>query len=223
MDESDILTFHVPLNTSGPYPTRNLINATFFESWKHSKVLLNTSRGEILDEKAFLLAHKQGLIKHCVLDVFPSEPGFNPELAVADLITPHIAGYSLRGKLNGTAMMLKEFCRYFDLPQQNHVLFPTPENSEIPFPEGPLRYQKWGDYLYHFATKSYAIVKDDLELRQSLQKAHPEKEFDRLRRQYPIRHEFAGFQISSLPASETLLGNRLAGLGFRVKREDRGN
>src|SRR5690606_20600958 len=106
----DIITFHTPLTKTGPHPTLHLADQAFFEALAKPVVLMNMGRGEAFDEDAVIAARDRGAITHLVLDVFPGEPNVNPELGRrADLISPHIAGYSIQGKLNGTTQIHDAF------------------------------------------------------------------------------------------------------------------
>src|SRR5690606_24229129 len=99
----------------------------FYTALAKPIVLMNMGRGEAMDEPALIEAVDNGVVKHLVLDVFPGEPNVNPELAKrADLISPHIAGYSIQGKLNGTAQIHEAFCKHFDLAKKSGVEYPKP-------------------------------------------------------------------------------------------------
>ncbi len=88
--ESDVLSLHVPLNDS----TRNLIDETAMRQMKNTAFLINTSRGEVVDELALKHALKSGTLAGVALDVFAQEPPEDIELiALPNLIaTPHIGG-----------------------------------------------------------------------------------------------------------------------------------
>jgi glyoxylate reductase len=87
---SDIITIHVPLLPS----TRHLLGEKEFKKMKKSAVVINTSRGPVIDEKAMMNALKEGLIRGAALDVFEQEPTplDNPLLKLDNAIfTPHYA------------------------------------------------------------------------------------------------------------------------------------
>ncbi len=93
--ESDVVTLHVPLTEEGPFATRRMADARFFARMKPGASFFNASRGEVVDESDLLLALESGHVGHAVLDVWAHEPYWNADLARrADIITPHIAGYS---------------------------------------------------------------------------------------------------------------------------------
>lgn len=94
--ESDVITVHTPL-TDG---TRNLIGAKEFENMKDGVVIINCSRGGIIDEQALLDALQSGKVRGACLDVFEQEPpGDNPLLTLDNVIaTPHIGSATVEGQ-----------------------------------------------------------------------------------------------------------------------------
>lgn len=114
--ECDIITFHTPLIKEGRYKTFHLADSNFFGLLQKKTVLINTSRGEVIDTSAVLNAISEQKISEAVIDVWENEPHINMELLHKVYIgTPHIAGYSADGKLNATVMTLKSLCEFFHL------------------------------------------------------------------------------------------------------------
>lgn len=108
--QADIVSVHVPLTAGGAHPTRGLLSAERLSLLRPGSVLINTARGEVLDE----IALKQRLLQRgdlqAVLDVFHNEPEIDRELIhLARIATPHIAGYSRAAKQAGTARVLEAF------------------------------------------------------------------------------------------------------------------
>jgi phosphoglycerate dehydrogenase-like enzyme len=94
--ESDIVTIHLPLLRE----TRGLVGARALSLMKPNAVLLNTSRGPIVDEEALARALAENRIAGAGLDVFAEEPipGSSPLLTLENvLLTPHVAGHSYEG------------------------------------------------------------------------------------------------------------------------------
>jgi glyoxylate reductase len=91
--ESDFISLHVPLTGE----TRHLIGLTELEAMKRSAFLINTSRGEVVDEKALVKALQNGRIAGAGLDVFEFEPAIEKELTEMDnvVILPHIGSASV--------------------------------------------------------------------------------------------------------------------------------
>ena len=91
--ESDIVTLHVPLTDE----TRHLIDARRLALVKRDAVLVNTSRGPVVDEEALAIALEEGTIFAAGLDVYEREPEVHPRLLVAPrtVLLPHIGSASL--------------------------------------------------------------------------------------------------------------------------------
>jgi glyoxylate reductase len=90
--EADVVSIHVPLMSS----TTHLITAERLLCMKRSAILINTSRGPVVDEKALINALRQGTIRAAGLDVFEYEPALTNGLVDLPnvVITPHIASAS---------------------------------------------------------------------------------------------------------------------------------
>lgn len=88
LKESDFVSIHVPLTQE----TRHLIGMNEFQIMKKNAIIINTSRGPVVDEKALVFALKQGLIWGAGLDVYENEPQIEPELFNLEnvIIAPHI-------------------------------------------------------------------------------------------------------------------------------------
>ena len=106
----DLITIHVPYSKEGAYPTSDLLNQSH-SSFLKDKILINTSRGGVVCEK--LVTESDDLIY--VADVWVDEP--IPSITTiqnAFISTPHIAGYSIEGKINGTSVIASECAKAFD-------------------------------------------------------------------------------------------------------------
>src|SRR4030043_439722 len=93
LKESDVISIHCPLNDS----TRHLIGEREFTKMERKPLLVNTSRGAIVDEKDLINALKQGHISGAGLDVLEKEPpdAQNPLLKMQNVVlSPHIGFYS---------------------------------------------------------------------------------------------------------------------------------
>ncbi len=93
LKDSDFISIHCPLNES----TRHLIGEKEFQKMEKKPLLINTSRGPIIDEKALIQALVEGRISGAGLDVFEKEPPDpeNPLLKMENVIlSPHVGFYS---------------------------------------------------------------------------------------------------------------------------------
>jgi D-3-phosphoglycerate dehydrogenase len=88
--QSDVISLHVPLTDE----TRKICDERFFKKMKPTGFLINTSRGEVVDQKALKRALKQKLIAGAAIDVFTEEPPSDADfLSLPNLmVTPHIGG-----------------------------------------------------------------------------------------------------------------------------------
>jgi D-3-phosphoglycerate dehydrogenase len=105
LSASDFVTMHLPLTNE----TRHMINSKALEAMKPSAFLVNTSRGELVDEDALFIALSTGVIAGAAEDVFSKEPpGAHPLLSLDNFIlTPHI-GMHTQEAVQRTAMAAAE-------------------------------------------------------------------------------------------------------------------
>jgi erythronate-4-phosphate dehydrogenase len=185
----DIVCLHVPLTRTGPHPTFRMINPERLALMHDSSLLVNTARGNVLDGAALLSQLNSGRL-HAALDVWPGEPQIDPELVKATTVaTPHVAGYSDDGKLNGTLMVYKAFCAWLDEPP----IAPVDDGSEIL--ELDLHSVK---NPISSALKAACFVQSHDSAMRRLTDLAPKKRammFDRLRREYPSRRDFLAWRI----------------------------
>ncbi len=87
--EADIVSIHVPLVPA----TKHLINAERLAMMKKTAILINTSRGPVVEEEALVAALKNGVIRGAGLDVFEFEPKVSADLLTFDnvVVNPHLA------------------------------------------------------------------------------------------------------------------------------------
>jgi erythronate-4-phosphate dehydrogenase len=213
----DFITLHTPLTFEGIDKTFHLANADFFNSLKEGAGFINTSRGGVVDTQALKNAMESGKLGSVVLDVWENEPNIDNELLrKVDLSTPHIAGYSLDGKVEGMMMIYRAVCDYFNLPVERRIedFLPVPELSMV---EVNPDLGSEEELLHDTVQQVYVINRDDFNTREIL--LVPEEErgrfFDDLRKNYPVRREFQNTEVVLAGQNEKLRG-KLAGLGFKV-------
>ena len=171
---SDVITFHVPLTHCGAYPTWHIAGARFFEALRRAPVIINTSRGGVVDEAALLCAMDSGKVSQAVIDTWENEPDVNRRLLDRAFIgTPHIAGYSADGKVNADNMVLAGVCGFFGIADVPHVV-PPPLVLDCPLPARGTE-----DYYLRL----YDPLSDSARLKSS------PGTFEDLRGNYPLRRE----------------------------------
>lgn len=176
LENSDIVTMHVPLDET----TRGMADATFFALMKPGAIFINAARGEVIDEQALIAAApKLGAV---VIDTWCNEPDINEELLdIADIATPHIAGYSLLGKQNATTMAVQAVARFFCIPELYDFKPQDADSSHEPVLLD-LKGKNHGEIAAVFQY-NYPIFTDDFRLRME-----PHK-FDKLRTEYQYRRD----------------------------------
>ena len=218
--QADFITLHVPLTCDGPDATFHLIGADELAHMTPSAILINTARGEVVDNTALLETLTKGTIGGAVLDVWEREPAINWDLLDrVTLGTPHIAGYSADGKINGTVMVYHACCRFWGI--EPVWVPPDPPAAPAPGSLPHLQFDATGKDFQTLAhdilTTLYHLPADHARMRDLLALPEPvrPRAFDRLRRDYPHRREFAGSPISITGADRNLIA-RLQTLGIRA-------
>jgi erythronate-4-phosphate dehydrogenase len=200
--DCDIVTCHTPLTFDGPDPTYRLIGETFFERLKPGAWFCNAGRGEVVHEAALHHALDEKCLDAVVLDVWDREPEIDGRLlARVDIGTPHIAGYSLEGKLNGTAMVYRDACAFLGVePTWSAESAAPPRPAGLPLPgfaDGDTAHRQLDREgvaaLASRVAACYPILRDDEALRKTvgLGAAERGRAFDLLRKTYPVRREFS--------------------------------
>lgn len=215
--QADFVTLHVPLITEGMDTTIHLIGEKELAHMSPSSVLINTSRGEVVDNLALLKAIEHDELKGTVLDVWEDEPFINWELVNrVTIATPHIAGYSFDGKVNGTIMIYQAVCHYFRVAPT----WQAPSDfSRLPTPGDTIEVRDEDLYAFvlQLATRHYDLQGDDARIRSLLTRPSSGRSagFDQLRKGYPIRREFFTSSVGLQRASPSII-SRLADLGFSI-------
>ncbi|MCX5684759.1 MAG: 4-phosphoerythronate dehydrogenase PdxB [Planctomycetota bacterium] len=213
---ADIVTFHVPLERGGPDPTHHMISDARLAAMKRGVTILNSSRGSVADSAALKRAMDAGRLGSLVLDVWEGEPNIDLDLlGRARLATPHIAGYSYDGKINGTRMVMEAMCRHFGLVREwdPAPLMPPPAVPRVLLAKGVAVQQA----LRQAIRAAYDIEADDGRLREVGEKPVEErgKFFSALRKKYAVRREFASMTVE-LAAADAALEAAFKALDFGV-------
>ena len=197
LSQSDVVSLHVPLtdkketdtqgaisisNNGSDYPTRHLINTKSLAMMLPQTMLINSARGPVIDAAA-LEADISSTNRQVVLDVFEYEPQVSETLlSKLAIATPHIAGYTVEGKLRGTQIIYDALCEKLSVTptQSMHALL-------------PLNMFLWSELKAHpdRLIKFYDIMQDDASLRNKIADGQVNgADFDQLRRDYHLRREW---------------------------------
>lgn len=218
LQQSDIVTFHTPKTKTGKHPSFHLLNQSNISLLKQDVVLVNASRGEVIDNQALLTEVQrreqagEAAIK-LVLDVWENEPNPLPELIeYCDLATAHIAGYSLEGKARGTEILYQKVCELFgrEVDKLLSTMLPKHNIAELRLNQLPDD-EREIKALTHLV---YDIRRDDALFRQLLN----QNGFDWLRKNYPVRREWRSvkLQLVQPPNSSDQKAEKYLQLGFDI-------
>tara|TARA_R110000796_G_scaffold46008_5_gene111394 strand:+ start:21766 stop:22962 length:1197 start_codon:yes stop_codon:yes gene_type:complete len=207
LSEADVISCHVPLTRDGADATWHLFDQKRLHSLRPGAWLINSSRGPVVDGLALeaLLAERDDV--QVVLDVWEQEPLVSRSLADrCALATPHVAGYSLDGKLRGTAQIYQALCAFLGEPEQ-HKLDQLAPSDGVARLTMALDLERSGsvnsgqvledEILRRALRYVYDVRDDDARMRRMLLGAAGTDDygqacrqgFDRLRRSYPLRRE----------------------------------
>ena len=175
LENSDIVTLHTDLNPT----SRGMAGEEFFSKMKDGAIFINSSRGEVVVDEALL--ESVGKMKGVILDVWNCEPALNLMLMeAADIATPHIAGYSYEGKVNGTAMAVKAVAEHFGIEGlQDFKIVPAEKNTNF-FSKNELSQYQISEYFQNI----FPIFGHCGDLKQNPQN------FELLRSNFKYRREF---------------------------------
>jgi len=186
-ENCNVITNHVPLTRSSKYPTHALISGKLLNKMKDNTLLIHASRGGVLVESDLLgIMEKKNI--SAAIDVWENEPDFNSELTNSSMLaTPHIAGYSYNGKLNGTMQVLKNIENFFGIKPNYDILIK--ENK---------KHKQHKKLLINNLQEIYKELNDNRQFEDDfakmqeaskLDKAGKEAFFQEIRKNYPKRYE----------------------------------
>ncbi|SHG13282.1 erythronate-4-phosphate dehydrogenase [Microbulbifer donghaiensis] len=200
--QQDVICLHAPLVKSGPHPSFHMIGERELAQIKDDAVLISAGRGAVVDNQALLQLLRRGKRFTAVLDVWANEPDIDIDLLeLVDIGTPHIAGYSLDGKLAGTRMIRAALSRALSLPasgeeggrqgsMKREVVSPDKAESAV-------------GAVARALLQIYDPRADDRRLRAAAMGELPmAKAFDQLRREYPERLEFSHYRADAAALDE---------------------
>ncbi len=193
--EADVVTLHVPLSRSGEDATWHLLDAPRFARMRRGAFLINAARGPVIDSDAWLAAKASGQVRGTILDTWDPEPAYRLDVREqVDWGTPHIAGHSFEGKVNGTLHVYREACAVLDVAPTFTPQLPPPPVPSITLDASGLDDEA---LLRRLVLPVYDVTVDDAAMRGAVcaDDTQRAKAFDRLRRDYPMRREFDATRV----------------------------
>ena len=208
---ADVITLHTSLHDRSPWPSCGLLSQECLSRISADSLLINASRGEVIDQNALLAACENGTAPTLVLDVWHGEPSVSAQLLNhCALGSAHIAGYSQDAKWRGTQHILGAMARSCDLNLSGRLQhLPT-----LPVSLGSGA--SLADALRTLVSQVYDIREDDRLLREVVAQPDAAKGFDALRKQYRVRRELGAvsLQDDAGNAAVTALGGMLTQLQY---------
>ena len=207
VEQADIVSFHVPLVKEGPYQTKHLLNQENLSKLKPNAIVVNSCRGDVIDNQALLSHMQQGANLSLVLDVWENEP--NIEQALLPFIrigSVHIAGHSHEGKAGGTDMLYQALCKTLGVEATHQLadLLPTPALEKITLTDTANEQS-----ITQLVHALYDVRRDFGLLKSGLNTVG----FDSLRKNYPGRREFSSLAVE---CNVSAFAHQLSQLGFNV-------
>ncbi|QIZ77182.1 4-phosphoerythronate dehydrogenase [Ferrimonas lipolytica] len=198
--QCDVITLHVPLSSDTFY----LLDNQRLSQLQANCWLINASRGEVIDNRALINYKQQQPTLRLVLDVWENEPTPMMELvALAEIATPHIAGYSVEGKIRGSQMLHQAL---YQGKQTTPTLAELIDVEPLPVVTAPAQLEQ--QWLAQICATVYDIAQEDLRFRSALPTG-----FDARRKANLARREFSAQRIIGAPAG---MATTLSELGFTI-------
>jgi len=213
----DVVTLHTPLTRGQHHPTYHMVGDAELDALTSRQLLINSGRGEVIDNSALLRRLEKKDAPVVALDVWEGEPAINAELVSRVwLATPHIAGYSLEGKVQGTEMIYQALCRFLGLPvrKQAGQFLPEPALNKVSFTSAAGERS-----AIRIALRAcYDPRRDDGRLRAAMRMPEHERAqaFDRLRKDYPVRRECSSLKVQ-LKGTSKSMQDVFRVMGFKLK------
>ncbi|MEM7151828.1 MAG: 4-phosphoerythronate dehydrogenase [Myxococcota bacterium] len=197
LESSFVISLHVPLTRIGAHATHHMLNREQLSRLRHGQLLVNTSRGGVIDDGALerWIGDHEG---KALIDVWESEPRIRESLlqgsSAVQLATPHVAGYTLEGKLSATRQVHEALCRFlgrepdFDGKQVLQDLGTIELTCHDP--DAKHDWRPW-------VAAAIPLMRDDAKLRAlaGLTPMDRGARFEDMRRTYHLRRELSAFVI----------------------------
>ena len=193
--ECGVITLHAELTRKNPWPSYHLLAEAELAEIPEDSLLINASRGGVVDNAALSALLAKGAGPDVILDVWEGEPQLDSTLLrQVQLGTPHIAGYSLDGKLLATSMLIDAMAGNLQIPLSDSKSA-AGNAPALLIPEGV----NGAALLRAVVAQRYDIWTDDTDLRAATlgaNAADAAAAFDQLRRNYPERREILGSRLA---------------------------
>lgn len=205
--QSDVITLHVPLTQVGAYPTYHMVDRDFLRKCLRRPVLINACRGAVCPSEVLVWARRAGFLSALIIDCWEGEPAIDAQLLeLADIASPHIAGFSADGKRRASLLALEAVCQHFSIPCDDLWQMAEPLAS----PSNP--------YIdLHDVAESWQVpvaMLSTLDLTSLTQRMKGRSEsFETLRRAYTYPREMGAYSIRGAAAGKRSVLQRL---GFGV-------
>ncbi len=203
---ADVLSLHVPLTTSGRWATAGMLNVERISRIRNGAVFVNTARGGVADDAALAAARRDGRLAALVIDVWSGEPEVNPELlATADLLTPHIAGHSIEGRVAGTRIVAESIAAW--VGRAEWAARDDLQAPRVAPPELVAFQRAAAGGANAMMAAVYDISADAERFRLAVSQASAgdprgREEFKKFRREYPHRREVASYLQDGRPVAD---------------------
>ncbi len=201
---ADIISLHVPLNQDEDR-TFHLFDGKQLDKIKDGAVIFNTSRGPVIDNNELLntIDRKDLTV---VLDVWENEPLINTNLLKKCFIaSPHIAGYSLEGKVNGTLMIYHSLCEFLKQEKKWKPSLPPVSGSIFKLNNDSMSLEQ---IFYSISSTIYQIENEKKHMLKMLDIDTFKRKlyFDSMRKNYDLRREFNNYtlQVNNKDTAEFL-------------------
>ncbi len=207
-ENADFISFHVPLTYMGNYPTFNMAADDFFSRIKVNSFILNSSRGGVVNENLMVQSYQKKRIRGMAIDVWFGEPLILDILLNECLIaTPHVAGYSIEGKINATLMAVMAIANHFNFKLNSFKPSKNPIEETIELNCSQFITNNSNLNLHSLMNRVYNIASETKCLKNEPQN------FEKIRNNYAYRRENSGYFLSGCRSD---LVNVINNLGFKV-------
>lgn len=205
----DIVSLHVPLIKQGEYKTYHMLNETNFNYLKDDVLLINASRGDVIDNVAFCNYLKKHDSIKAYFDVFEGEPQIlcHELLSYLQGASAHIAGYSYESKIRASYMLAKELAKVLALSYDQEFKYEDLELTSLNLADD---YILDLNLIRRLVNLVYNVQEDHYKFKHYFK---DKESFDALRKNYRQRHELQTLVLNNVRASDVAI---FKALGFSV-------